>query len=104
MGGRGGASGFSWQRQLKQMAKQGKMPAAIVGNRDAQAQIFTEIDKLYTMPQTNATIVDQGDGVWVNFNGRVSRSGYPSGDAASDAEKRGVLKWKLWRMQSRNTP
>ena len=96
MGGRGGASGFSWQRQLKQLAKQDQMPRYVAGDRSTQAQIFKEIDKLYTMPETDATITDQGTQVWVNFGNSVSRSGYPSGEAASDEEKRGVLKWLLW--------
>ena len=97
MGGRGGSSGLGWKSQLRQMAKQGKMPVAIMGNRDVQSAIFTEIDRLYTMPETNARIVDQESGVWVNFGNSVSRSDYPSGENASEAEKRGVLKWILHR-------
>ena len=72
------------------------MPRYIVGNREAQAEIMTEIDRLYPMPETNAVTVDQGDGVWVNFQGRVSKGFYPSGAAASEAEKRGVLKHLLY--------
>lgn len=68
MGGRGGSSGLGWKSQLRQMAKQGKMPNAIIGNRDAQSAIFTEIDRLYGVPQVRANIVDQGSGVWVNFS------------------------------------
>ena len=95
MGGRGGSSGLGWKSQLRQMAKQGKIPNAIIGNRDAQSAIFTEMDRLYDMPQVRANIVDQGSGVWVNFFGSVSRASYPSGENASEAEKRGVLKWIL---------
>lgn len=72
------------------------MPSVIMGNREQQAEIFKEIDKLYSMPDTKATIVDQGASVWVNMHGRVFRSGYPSGENASEEEKRGVLKWLLY--------
>lgn len=95
MGGRGGASGFTWQRQLRQMAKQGRVPNFIMGDGPQRSQVFTEINKLYDMPQTNATIVDQGNAVWVNFGGSVSRVSYPSGVSASAEEKSGVLKWLL---------
>lgn len=95
MGGRGSKSGFSWKKQLHEMAQKGEIPHYIMGSSEVQSRILKEIDKLYSMPQTNAQIVDQGTGVWVSFNGKVSRSSYPSGEAASEAEKRGALKMLL---------
>lgn len=95
--GRGSSGiGGGWKGQLAKSAKQGKMPAVIMGNREQQAEIFKEINKLYSMPTTKATVVDQGSGVWVNMQGRVYRSGYPSGNSASKEEKNGVLKWLLY--------
>ena len=97
MGGRGSAGGYSWQSQLKQMAKQGQMPKAIMGPRDVQKQVFEMIDKLYPMPQSTArSISDQGDAYYVDFGSKVKRSSFPSGNTASPAEKNGVLKWLLW--------
>lgn len=98
MGGRGSSSGYSWQTQLRQAAKQGKMPKALMGSPDIQRQMFEMIDKLYPMPsQTHVQrIVDQGDGYWVSFkNGTVRRASFPSRSAASAAEKNGVLKWLI---------
>ena len=92
MGGRGASSNLDWKDQLRQMARQGKVPGYIMGTQEQQAQAFIEIDRLYDMPQTKAQIIDQGDGVWVNFGYAVFRSSYPSGENASGAEKRGVLK------------
>lgn len=98
MGGRGTSSGFGWQNQLRQMAKQGKMPTWLAGSRDVRAQVFELIDKLYPMPsQANVRhIQDQGDSVWVGLaDGSTKRASFPSGSAASAAEKSGVLKWLL---------
>ena len=98
MGGRGSSSGYSWQTQLRQAAKQGKMPATLMGSNDVRRQMFEMIDKLYPMPSQAHVlrIVDQGDGYWVSFkNSTVRRASFPSGSAASSAEKNGVLKWIL---------
>lgn len=84
------------------MAKQGKIPKYIAGDQAQQAQVFEAIDKLYSMPQTSAAIVDQGNGVWVNFGNSVSRVSYPSGTAASAAEKSGALKWLLLNKAARS--
>lgn len=99
MGGRGTSSGFGWQSQLRQAAKQGKMPTALMGSRDVQRQMFEMIDKLYPMPsQANVLqAVDQGDAYWVRFKDSTTRrSSFPSGNAANAAEKNGVLKWLIW--------
>ena len=95
--GRGSSGiGDGWEKQLRDAAKKGEMPTYIVGDRAQQSKVFEEIDKLYPMPKTNARIVDQGDAVWVQIDGRVYRSTYPSGESASEAEKRGVLKKILY--------
>ena len=101
MGGRGssnpgGGGNGGWKKQLKTLAKQGKMPAYITGNREQQAEVFKEIDKLFPMPETNARVIDQGSGVWIQADGKVYRTGYPSGENASESEKRGVLKKILY--------
>ena len=99
MGGRGGSSGIgSIRNQLKDAAKQGKMPVVIMGSREQQSAVFKEIDKQYPMPNVKTvSIEDQGDGIWINFGGSVKRASYPSGKNASEAEKRGVKKWLMWR-------
>ena len=96
--GRGSSGiGNGWKSQLAKSAKKGEMPAYIMGNREQQAEVFEEIDKLYSMPDTKkAKIADQGASVFVQMNGKVFRSGYPSGENASEEEKRGVLKWILY--------
>ncbi len=96
MGGRGGSGGVSWKSELANMARSGNMPKVIAAQREQQAKIFKEIDKLYKMPETSAKVTDQGDGVYVNFGGSVRRASYPSGTSASQQEKRGVLKWILY--------
>ncbi len=100
--GRGSSgAGSSWKNQLKKMAKSGRVPTSIFGNRDQQAEILREIDRLYDMPETNNRIV-YGDGqvqVWhMDGSGRTSRATYPSGDNASEEEKRGALKWLLHKI------
>ena len=104
MGGRG-QSDTTWKRKLRSWAKQGRMPGWISGSREQQAEAFAYIDKIYEMPQTsglNVRVTDQGDGVHVRYGDSVSRSGYPSKQNASDAEKRGVLKWLLYNMQKQS--
>ena len=99
MGGRGTSSGFGWQSQLRQVAKQGKMPTALMGSFDERRQMFEMIDKLYPMPsQANVYRVDDlGTEVRTMFkDGTTKRAIYPSGNAASAAEKNGVLKWLIW--------
>lgn len=94
-GGRGGRRG-SWKSQLKKMAAQDIMPKAFTGNREAQAQFFKEIDKLYPMPQVSTRyIIPRETDVYVDFGNKVKVGRYPSGAQASEAEKRGVLKWLL---------
>jgi len=99
MGGRGSSSGGggSWKSQLEGMARKGEMPNSIAAQREQQVKIFKEIDRLYNIPNTDAKITDQGDGVYVNFGGYVRRASYPSGTQATAEEKRGVLKWLLHR-------
>ena len=97
MGGRGASSASGWKKQLKTLAKNGQMPGAIMGSKEQRKLVFEEIDKLYSVSiPKDATIVDQGDGVWVNYKGTVSRLSYPSGQNATQAEKSGVLKFLLW--------
>ena len=99
MGGRGSSSGYGWQTQLRQAAKSGKMPTWIAGSPDMRAQVFEMIDKLYPMPsQANVYRVDDlGTEVRTMFkDGTTKRAIYPSGNAASAAEKNGVLKWLIW--------
>ena len=98
-GGGGGNSG--WKKQLKSFANRGEMPAYIGGNREQQSEVFKEIDKLYKMPETNARIIDQGSSVWVQVDGKVYRQGYPTGETASESEKRGVLKKILYNHKKR---
>ena len=86
-----GGSG-SWKKKLRQYAKNGKMPKYIMGDKSQQAEVLKEIDKLYSMPDTNAKITDQGDGVTVEIDGKVYKASYPSGDQASEAEKQGAIK------------
>ena len=104
-GGRGQSNpnGGGWKSKLNAYARRGEMPTYITGNRDQQAQVFEEIDKLYSMPETDARIVDQGDGVWVQLNGKVYQAGYPSKENASEAEKRGVLKKVLYNAGEKGT-
>lgn len=72
------------------------MPTAIGGSRENQALVFREIDRLYAMPQVETRRITQGEtSVYVDFGNRTARSSYPSGTQASEAEKRGVLKWLL---------
>ncbi len=99
MGGRGGQSGIgSIKSQIKSMASQGKMPVAIMGSSEQRSAIFKEIDKQYPMPNVKTvSIEDQGDGIWINFGDSVKRVSYPSGKNATEAEKRGVKKWLMWR-------
>ena len=97
MGGRGGGGGFAWKKQLRAMAKEGKMPAYFSGGTaEMQAQVFKEIDKLYDMPQVKAKITDQGTRVHIIVNGVTVSQAYPSGVLASESEKRGVLKMALY--------
>ena len=97
MGGRGSGSG-AWKSQLRQMAKEGRMPTWVAGTKEQQSAFFKEIDKLYDMPQVSTRqIIDQGDRVYVDYGNRTSGMGYPSGANASRAEKMGVLKMLLWR-------
>lgn len=97
MGGRGSNSRFSWKNQLRIMAKEDKMPAAITGPREQQAQVLDEIDKLYSMPDAAGIRIIEGEtDVRVVFkNGQTVISQYPSGRQASEAEKRGALKFLL---------
>lgn len=95
-GSSGIESGAGWKKQLRAAAKKGEMPSYIVGDRSQQAKVFEEIDKLYPMPDTNARIIDQGNAVWVQMGDKVTRASYPSGESASEAEKRGVLKKVLY--------
>ena len=101
-----GSSGAStgWKAQLKRMASNGEMPKVIIGNREQQAAVFKEIDRLYEMPQTNDRII-YGDGQTqvqhMDGSGRTSRVTYPSGENASEEEKRGALKWLLYRKSQR---
>ena len=99
--GRGSSKvGRGWKSQLKAAAKQGKMPRALIGDKQMQSDMLKEINKLYKMPSHDgANIVDQGDGIWVNWKSRVSRTSYPSGSSASEAEKQGALKMLLWNMK-----
>ena len=72
---------------------------ALMGSPDVQRQMFEMIDKLYPMPsQANVSrVIDQGDAYWVSFkDSTTTRSRFPSGSAASAAEKNGVLKWLIW--------
>ena len=103
--GRGSSGALTgWKAQLKRMARNGEMPKAIIGDREQQTEIFKEIDRLYEMPQTNDNIF-YGDGqVQVQHrdgSGRTSRVFYPSGENASEEEKRGALKWLLYRKSQR---
>lgn len=92
---RGGRRG-SWKSKLKKMAAKDIMPKAIAGRREVQAQFFEEVDKLYPMPQVKTSeIVYRDTDVYVNFGNSVKIGSYPSGENASEAEKRGVLKWLL---------
>ena len=104
-GGRGQSNpnGGGWKRKLSAYARRGEMPTYITGNRDQQAQALEEIDRLYPMPDTDARIIDQGDGVWVQLNGKVYQAGYPSKENASEAEKRGVLKKVLYNAGEKGT-
>ena len=105
MGGRG-ASGLNInnqirkaKKQLKQAAKDGKMPATIVGNSDFQKAVFEEIDKLYPMPKVKTQWINEtANYVTVNVNGKVKKAYYAS-DKPTKAEKNGVLKWMLWKEQ-----
>lgn len=94
--GSSGIGAGAWKKALKGYAARGEMPATIMGNREQQSAVFKEIDKLYSMPDTKARIVDQGANVWVSMQGKVYRQGYPSGENATEEEKRGVLKWLLY--------
>ena len=86
----------TWKTQLREMAQQGKIPATIFGSAQGRAEVFREIDKLYSMPDTSfVKVMEQGDAVRVVF-GRVGYTVfYPSRLNADSAEKRGVLKWLL---------
>lgn len=104
IGSGGGGSGLQAglpskiKKQLRQYAKEGKTPKVIVGSREARALLFEEIDRVYPMPDTSVKrIIDRGDNLYVDFGTHVKTSGYPSGTNASEAEKRGVKKWLLWR-------
>ena len=103
MGGRGTGSGFNnWKSQLQKMAKQGKMPGYIAGSPKQQAMVLEEIDKLYSMPKAQGVTVQQyATEIRVIKNGATSRIGFPSGSAASDAEKNGALKYLLYRVINR---
>ena len=101
MGGRGG-NGGNWKKQLRSMAKSGNMPGYVAGTRDMQRKVILEIDKLYPMPDAKgATIVDQGDGVWVKWGSHTSRQPYPSKGKADENERRGALKMLLYNMRKR---
>lgn len=99
MGGRGASSASStaWKSELRSYAKRGVMPSYFVGSKEAQAAVFKEIDKVYKMPTTKTRrIIDQGDGIYIDFGNSVKRASYPSGEKANAAEKNGVKKWLLW--------
>lgn len=98
MGGRGSNSRFSWKNQLKNLAKEDKMPSFLIGPREQQAQMLEEIDKLYSVPDTSGIRVIEGetDVRAVLRNGQTILSRYPSGQQASEAERRGALKFLLY--------
>ncbi len=86
-----------WLETLRGFANKKQMPTSIAGPRADQALVFEWIDKIYPMPQVKTRRIEIGDeSVWVDFGNSVKRSTYPSGSAASEQEKRGVLKWLLW--------
>ena len=103
MGGRGAGSAADWRAQLRQMARQDRMPVAIGGSREQQAQVMEYIDSIYQMPTIQTRRVDDtGDAVMVQYtDGTTARASYPSGIQASDAERRGTLKMLLHTKQQR---
>ena len=97
--GSSGIGSGGWKSQLKAYAKRGEMPGSIIGDRKQQAEVLEEINRLYSMPDTNAKITDIGSGVQVEIDGKTYRSNYPSGEAASEEEKQGALKMLLYNKQ-----
>lgn len=109
MGGRGSNSMkrvggiVSITRQIRQMAKQGKMPGAIMGGSNAdQIKAYETIQDSYpVLPRmTNymqtATITDQPDSNrwYIRANNKTTIVSYPKN--ATDKAKRGALKHYLW--------
>lgn len=96
--------GQSWRKQLASMAREGRIPNAIVGNREQQAEALKAISKLYDMPNVEADIQDVGDAVYIRYMDGTSVTGrmdYPSGENATQEEKDGALKWALLNHQKR---
>lgn len=91
--------GKAWKKQLASMAKAGQIPNAIVGSTEQQAELFKEINKLYPMPDFDKYKMEDSDGrLYIQFldASQTSWSSYPSGENATQEEKDGVLKWKLY--------
>lgn len=87
-----------WKRQLQEMANEGKMPSFVSGNREQQASVMTEINKIYDKPDVKHRFVDQGDAAWISYmdgTGATERTSYPSGENATQEEKDGVVKFML---------
>ena len=100
MGKGSSGSGNAWRAQLRKMAKAGKMPSFITGPREGQAQVFEEIDRLYPAPDKSNVyrLTEREDSYYIQAkDGTTSISYFPRGENASEAEKRGVLKWALWK-------
>ena len=109
MGGRGSngsMGGNAWKAQINKLAKQGKMPGIVYGDREARKAVMEYIDKVYNMPDTSDIpyyrVFDVGDQVQVQHGNSRSRAFYPSGDQASKAEKRGVLKWLVYGIKQQS--
>ena len=93
-------------KALQEMATEGKIPAQILGTREEQAQIYSEINRLYERPAylnkgyIQAEIEKADNGVSIDFHGRdieeVFRQGmFPSGSKADKNEREGVIKYLL---------
>lgn len=79
------------------------MPSWIAGNKEQQAEVFREIDKLYDMPDVE--VIRQNtdeDQAWIYTKWGTSRVTYPHGWDADEAERRGALKFLLYNIKQRH--
>lgn len=87
-----------WKGKLMEMAKGGKMPSYVGGDKEQRSTVMKEINNLYDKPNVKHRFVDQGDAAWISYEDGTditSRVSYPSGKDASAEEKGGVVKFML---------
>ena len=89
--------------ELREFASHGEMPQKITGSKEEQAKLYEEIDRLYERPKYihKVKIQDLGSQVDIQyldnyFSGIASLERFPSGRKASNSEREGVIKHRMY--------